>query len=342
MFSIIIPVHNVEEYIEQCISSIMDQSYQDFEVILVINASIDSSYAICKKWEYADNRIRVFNTDIAGVSHARNMGIENCNGEWIVFVDSDDYLLKNALQILKDKIDESIDLVIANYTQINKAIKLSDREGIVGAEKCLFALLDSPNYFKNIEHCLTYNADILGVNWAKAFKRDVFIKNKIRFNEKITIFEDFLFNYDFLLKSKMVKCVDTPIYYYRVTQNSLSRTLSKDRILKRIDFINVILDKESDKLLRDVLEFNIMQNILRLIVAMGRKINDYKEVSGIILEFLKQERVKNIILKARTYNLSNGRYQNIVYICILKCLKREWYLPAFCIGAIYEKIKNKD
>lgn len=345
MFSVIVPVHNAENYIDSCIRSIVMQTFLDFELILVVNASSDDSYKICKEWELIDNRIRVILTDIAGVSHARNLGLDSSTKEWIVFVDADDYLLKDALQLMNQKIDENTDLFIANYTQNETVSKLSDKEEEIDAKDCLLALLDTPKYFEVVCKNLTYQADILGVNWAKAFRRNIIQKNNLRFNESITIFEDFLFNYDYISNIRNVKYVDTPVYYYRVTKESLSRTATADRVLKRIDFVDVLLKKDKSELANntnEALEFSIVQNVLRIIVAAGRNMQDYSEISDCITAFVKKEDVKLIISHARNERLSNGKFQNLAYEMILFLLKKQLYYLAFRIGIMYCKVKHKD
>ena len=342
MFSIIVPVHNVEDYIDECIKSIIMQSYRKFELILVVNASVDESYNICKDWEMKDDRVLVIHTDISGVSHARNLGIKKSQGEWIVFVDADDYLLEDALLVLFNNLDYKVDAVVANYTQKNVSCNLSNEESFISSKEYLLAMLDSPYYFDKIESKMTYKADVFGVNWGKAFKKSIINDYNLQFNEKITIFEDFLFNFDFFTRASKVKCVDTPIYFYRVTRGSLSRTESVDRVLKRMDFINLLSEKEVSEYLKDVLDFCVMQNILRMIVAIGRNKSDYKELSKIIFNFLSKKNIQNIITKSRKNCLSNGKYHNYFYIIILELLKKKWYRLALKISTIYCKIKHKD
>lgn len=95
-FSIVIPVHNSEKYIDECIEKCFDQDYEDFEIILVINGSLDQSENICNSWKLKDDRIKVISLDTAGVSNARNVGLLAAKGDWIIFVDSDDYLLQRS------------------------------------------------------------------------------------------------------------------------------------------------------------------------------------------------------------------------------------------------------
>ena len=97
--SIIVPVYNAEKYIDQCIESVLTQSFTDFELILVNDGSTDSSLERCYAWD-SDERVKVFFTENRGVSHARNYGLKNAIGKWILFLDSDDYLVKDSLEAL--------------------------------------------------------------------------------------------------------------------------------------------------------------------------------------------------------------------------------------------------
>lgn len=221
-------------------------------------------------------------------------------------------------------------------------VHLSNREVIIEAKDCMLALLDSPKYFNEMESGLTYRADVLGVNWAKAFKKSEIVKNKVEFDESITIFEDFLFNLDYIMSINKIKCVDIPVYFYRVTEESLSRTMSANRVLKRIDFINLMCKKDVPSVLEAALDFNIAQNVLRTIVAMGRSKKYYKEVSTSVRTLLNKNDIKKIISEVRNNNLSNGKFQNFAYIIILSFLKKHMYFIAFKIGVVYCKIKHKD
>lgn len=145
-----------------------------------------------------------------------------------------------------------------------------------------------------------------------------------------------------LAKKNRCKCVDIPVYFYRVTEESLSRTISVNRVLKRIDFINLMCKKDVPSVLETALDFNIAQNVLRTIVAMGRSKKDYKEVSTSVRTLLNKNDIKKIISEVRNNNLSNGKFQNFAYIIILSFLKKHMYFIAFKIGVVYCKIKHKD
>lgn len=101
--SIIVPIYNAERYIRQCVDSILSQSFGDFELLLVDDGSDDESSRICDEYAGVDSRVRVFHKVNGGVSSARNMGIDNARGRWILFVDADDYLFDDALGIMEDE-----------------------------------------------------------------------------------------------------------------------------------------------------------------------------------------------------------------------------------------------
>ena len=98
--SVIVPVYNTEKYLRRCIDSVLAQTYQDFELLLIDDGSKDSSGAICDEYAAKDARVRVFHKENGGVSSARNLGLDNARGEWVTFVDSDDYIEKKLSQVL--------------------------------------------------------------------------------------------------------------------------------------------------------------------------------------------------------------------------------------------------
>lgn len=112
--SVIVPVYNTEPYLRECIESILRQSYTDFEVLLVDDGSTDDSGAICDEYAKKDNRIKVIHTKNMGVSSARNIGLDNAIGNWIIFADADDELYKDALNLRYDDFEKH-DLVLGSY-----------------------------------------------------------------------------------------------------------------------------------------------------------------------------------------------------------------------------------
>ncbi len=343
LFSIVIPVYNAEQYISRCIEKCVQQSFMDFEIILVVNGSTDNSETICSNWKAKDDRIEVITVDVANVSYARNVGVINAIGEWIVFVDSDDYLLPDALEHLAENVENGIDLICCNYVQKNLNGDLSRRIQKITTREYMLAMLDPTMYFYNIK-ALTWRADMLGVNWAKAFRRNSIVDNNILFDTRITIFEDLLFNLEFLYLNKTVKCIDIPIYFYTINETSLCRTTSLRRIKQRLDYIDnlkVRISDERDEDIKNALEFQAGQNLLRTFVVASKSKEEKGEVRRVIREYFGQSSTRKLLIQLRTNRLSMGKIQDMYFIILLWFLKRKVYLLAFSISGIYARIKKK-
>ena len=120
LVSFIIPTYNTEKYIKATVYSILNQSYEDIEIIAVNDGSTDKSLEILNDIENNDNRLKIINTKNQGVSSARNTGIDNANGEWVYFIDSDDLLLPDALSVLLKHKDDDIDIIMTEIIKSNE------------------------------------------------------------------------------------------------------------------------------------------------------------------------------------------------------------------------------
>ena len=342
-FSIVIPVYNAEKYIDECIKKCIGQDYADFEIILVINGSHDQSENICNSWTRRDDRIRVISLDTAGVSNARNVGIAASKGEWIIFVDSDDYLLPGALKTIDDNIEDDVDMICFNYEQKNLHRSLTGKKKILSAKAYLLAMLDPASYFSDTDS-LTWRADVLGVNWSKAFRRKVIENEAIKFKNNITIFEDLLFNLDFMKSADVVKCVDVPVYYYTVNDDSLSRTSSIERIRQRLDYIEELkkyIDGEQDLQVKHAIMFQAGQNLLRTFVVAARNEDNQDMAMKTMMEYLQRSSTKHLLLELRNTRLSLGKVQNIFFIVLLRLLRLGLYRTSFVMARCYAKNKKK-
>lgn len=116
--SVIIPVYNAEKYLRKCLDSVLAQSFADFEVLLINDGSTDGSGKICDDYAQKDARVKVFHKENGGVSSARNLGLDNATGDWIVFVDSDDYVEKNYFEVINNNLSQEIDVLVFSYWKI--------------------------------------------------------------------------------------------------------------------------------------------------------------------------------------------------------------------------------
>ena len=219
LISIIIPAYNSENTLNRCIDSILQQTFCDWELLLIDDGSTDRSGEICDEYARIDMRVRVFHQENAGVSSARNIGIDNAQGTWITFVDSDDYMNSKALYYMMSGADFS-DLVLSS-------IMIHNNKGYVSkVEDC---------YIKNrdeIGELLASLNDYVGLTapWGKLLKLSIIKKHQIRFDDNFFSGEDTLFIYQYLYYVERICCVHY-ISYNNVTTNGLScKMLSLDEI----------------------------------------------------------------------------------------------------------------
>ncbi len=193
--SIIVPVYNVEQYLLRCIDSILAQTFTDFEVLLVDDGSKDRSGAICDEYAAKDRRVRVFHKPNGGVSSARNVGLENARGEWIGFVDSDDYVKADFLSAFFKQRQDADMLSQGFYSPnwMNKsAMTISEKDEIIDGDSLASFVLR-----------MTKTSQI-GYLWCKLFRRQIIEKYSIRFEESVCHMEDRLFVYNYLSHSNRV------------------------------------------------------------------------------------------------------------------------------------------
>lgn len=207
--SIIIPVYNVEDYLEECIKSLISQSYKNIEIILINDGSTDHSLEICNILKDNDNRIIVINQVNSGVSVARNVGLNRATGEYVLFVDSDDFVQKEFVQKMVSAIvdvDIAICAYIENYKISTIAHKVVQNEIIIDNITAINMMLDR-NYYG-------------GYLWNKIFKKSIIEENNITFDTNIHMCEDLLFVSKYLCNCKNARIIPDLLYNYRMRESS--------------------------------------------------------------------------------------------------------------------------
>lgn len=224
MVSVIIPFYNTEEYVGQCIDSVLASSYEDFELLLINDGSTDCSLAICEKYKEKDSRIKIINQKHMGVSVARNRGLQESRGEWVVFVDSDDLLSPDFLVAAAQKKYERYDWMLFDFVRPKQRKSMSftdryygvaDRESLAGRLLCMRQLVKGGN-------------TSLCSPCAKIYKKSVIERRMLRFPEDIAIGEDRLFNLKFLMEMKSCVYIRRPVYFVRRRTGSLTRGFRRD------------------------------------------------------------------------------------------------------------------
>lgn len=205
--SIILPCYNVENYLPRAIESVLNQTNPDFELLVVIDGSPDNSKTIAEKYALNDNRIKVFEKPNGGLSDARNYGLERAKGEFVYFMDSDDWIEPNLLEDnLKIIQDENLDFIIFGYIQDDE-----DADGNLIASKVVAPKISELIKGQPIELDVHY-IGLMGYAWNKVYRRSFLNQHNFRFEKGISLVEDILFNAPIYTISQ--KIVFNPKAYY--------------------------------------------------------------------------------------------------------------------------------
>lgn len=230
-FSIIIPVYNVEKYLRECVDSILSQTFADFELILVNDGSKDASPAICDEYAKKDERVKVIHKDNGGASTARNKGTDIAKGEYIIYLDSDDYLAENTfLSDLHTKSKEDIDIIIYKYKKYFENTKRF--------YECHYGFpeLSEKKTLPERINYLVKTDSFYCAGWSKAIRADLIRENNIRFKEGI-VGEDQEWYYRVLQYAKSIDGIDKAYIVYRQRDNSVT---SSGKLKTLVDCVAVV------------------------------------------------------------------------------------------------------
>ena len=232
MISIIIPIYNVEKYLEKCLDSILNQTYKNLEIILIDDGSTDNSPNICNSYCEKDKRIKIIHKNNEGVSSARNKGIELSKGKYIVFIDSDDYVSNEHIEVLYDCIiSNNVDLVISNLIDISEdGIILNNEEKesfLMNKDQCLKELLSEDNFY----HLCCGNI----------YRKDLL--EKIRFNCKYRIAEDLDFLYRYIKQISSAYFLSKNTYYYLKREGSATNSIYSEKWNDELKICNFIISE---------------------------------------------------------------------------------------------------
>lgn len=206
--SVIVPLFNAEKYAKRCIESVLKQTYENFELILINDGSKDITGDICDDYAAKENRIKVIHKINGGVSSARNAGLDIAKGEWITFLDADDWIEPNFFKIIDDSSDNSVDWIFAQWRTVwNNGLsnEINDYE-----KEAEYKNWDD---IKDIWDKIA-NKDICRCPWGKFFRRTIIEENKLRFDNTLKYGEDTVFNYQYLTKIKGLKLNNSKDAHY--------------------------------------------------------------------------------------------------------------------------------
>lgn len=264
LISIIVPVYNVEEYLERCINSILNQTYKNWEVIFINDGSIDRSLEILKEYKEKDKRIKIIDKKNAGSGAARNEGIASSRGEYIAFLDSDDWYEKNFLEKLYNNlIENNSDVVMCN-----PRIRYKDEHIIENINLNIFTRI---NLLQNPEEILKILE--MPVIWNKIYKKDVIMKKNIKF-PNCSFAEDVEFLYKVFLNVEKVSKIEEHLYNYYKGDNSLTKKVNKNKeLLFKMYIVLDNIEKYVRKNYMEKIEF-FYQYKLQFLFSITRNFKD--------------------------------------------------------------------
>ena len=280
LITVIIPIYQVEKYLENCVNSVLQQTYKNLEIILVDDGSIDRCPQMCDEFAEKDKRIRVIHKTNGGLSDARNAGLDICKGRYITFIDSDDYVSKNYIELLYNAlISNDADVSMVGSTKIQEhTLYCTDLvEGIVEVYKQEKAIVNG------------LNIKIQQSAWGKLYPAEYF--KDLRFPVG-KLYEDLAIFYRILLKINRLVVVRVPAYKYLIRNGSIMQSKFYARQLDEIG----IIDEEMDNLILHFPEYKTMANGRRLYsyfvvlrrINTSENVNEYKQEKKVIMDKIRK------------------------------------------------------
>lgn len=260
--SIIVPVYKVEQYIRECLDSIKQQTFADWECLLIDDGSPDNSGMICDEYAHADARFRVFHVDNGGVSRARNIGLDNMLGEWVLFVDSDDIIAVKTLETCLEKVEKNnLDILQFSFTR--------NKECLGGTDGIQTDVLNLVEYAKSqkIQVCAA----------GSLLRTSTIQDNNLRFNTLLKLAEDQLFIYEYMDLSKWFMRIGSQFYYYRDAPNSATSHQKPEDIRNSIEQLSAY--KQQSPYWQGAIDKMLVSFLICLISNPDVSVNKIKELT---------------------------------------------------------------
>lgn len=260
LISVIVPVYNVKSYLEMCVDSIISQSYPNIEIILVDDGSTDGSGELCEQLSNRDRRIKVIHKLNGGLSDARNVGIDHAAGEWICFIDSDDFVSENYIEkLVKAAAENGADIAICDPVHVFKK------------QDAVFCEDNQTKVFTNTEAIIEmwYQRTFLFSAWAKIYRR--FLFDDVRFTKGI-IYEDVDIMHELFIRSSRIVYFNAKLYAYMHRDGSITTqkfTLRELDILKICDKLNMFSCNYSKEMQKAAKAYSLVGN-MRIFISAPR------------------------------------------------------------------------
>ena len=309
--SVLIPVYNTEKYLKKCLDSVINQTLKDIEIIIVNDGSKDNSQAIIEEYACKDERIKYFDQENKGLGATRNKGLEMAKGQYIVFLDSDDWVELDCYEeMYNNAIEKNSDLVIVDY--------YIDNEEKSFIYKNKYQTNQKKEYLKDV---LLRN--VPGFSWNKLYKKEIIDKNKMKFpiRGELENIEDQYFTTRFVYLSNNISFVNKPLIHYIIRNSSIVNTYQNGLLEDGLALYNANKDLFKNTEYIEVLDIGLLKHIVQIVfneVKSCNKTNIKNKVNNInsILENkLYNEKLNN--LKLNKFNCSYLGKEDILYLKLL-------------------------
>ena len=337
--SIIVPVFNIDKYLERCIQSLLQQTYKNYEIILVDDGSTDTSAKICDKYASQNKNITVIHKSNSGLGMARNTGIENASGDLIKFIDGDDYIEKNHLENLINLVNEkSADAVLCGYTRVFKNGSAQKHKHIYSGKTFEGSQIinnvipklcgKKPDKSDNIEMSV----------WGAIFRANLISDNNIKFvSEREFISEDLIFDLDYLKYANKISFSDDIGYNYCDNEGSLTTSYRADRFEKQKKLEKVVTEKVKSYGIYNLCEqriYNTLISIARYSIKLEQK---FSKENGFLISMKNIRKIctdKELKIVFKKYDDQGASLKNKI---VNFMVKHDWYVILWFVMLIKNK-----
>ncbi len=327
--SFILAIYNVESYLEECLDSICNIKRNDIEIILVNDGSTDLCPQICNRFQKSDSRVRVITQKNKGLAAARNAGLTKAYGEWVCFIDGDDWLY-DGIQNIIEQLNDNIDLLYFGHNKSQRRQNIEDAAehscrilGEKEIENIRISMLNAKTIDKNI----IYPNILYSATWSKFIKKEIFEKYNISFSPNASWGEDILINFKILRHIRIAKVYDQVGYGYRIQANSMTQKYNPNAIKDYLNLVEEIkkevMYEKNDIYFRHFWEFVVKQYL----VIIQRSFMNPENKNGyckIKKDFIN---TRNIPIVDKGFSQANLQEFNlIIRIGAILCKYRKFFL----------------
>lgn len=325
LISIIVPIYNAGDALNRCIDSVLNQTFHDWELLLIDDGCTDKSGEICDEYSIKDQRIQVFHKPNGGVSSARNIGLNHAKGEWIVFVDADDFVKESYLSHILEHSRKNVDLVIS-YAEIHNGDDIKK-------ESYPSKLVDNTNFESIfIENDMHWHTS----PWSKLYKRNIIEEHHIRFCEGMHIGEDAVFLYSYMLYSNRIYISnDTDYCYSAYNEGSLTKRVNS-LVSEILAYNQIRAIVEAIILKKNIKNFTAMKNLNWLIGSYQRRI-----LNALYYNNVQKQKRLSVLTESDWIYYIKYIHSSSLKECILIALLKAHFYRFYDFIRVFAVLKNK-